>query len=73
MDITIYNRTNTSSEQWKPVFEKIAASAEKLLQLPSTYELSVTFVRSRTIHTINKEYRGIDRPTDVISFAVNVK
>lgn len=71
MDITIYNRTNTSAEQWEPVFKKIAASAEKLLQLPSTYEISVTFVRSRTIHTINKKYRGIDRPTDVISFAVN--
>ncbi|MCF0114831.1 MAG: rRNA maturation RNase YbeY, partial [Erysipelotrichaceae bacterium] len=32
--------------------------------------LSVIFVRSRTIHTINRDYRGIDRPTDVISFAL---
>ena len=29
----------------------------------------MTFVRSRAIHQINRDYRGIDRPTDVISFA----
>jgi len=30
---------------------------------------SVIFVDRDTIHKINKEYRGIDRETDVISFA----
>lgn len=30
---------------------------------------SVIFVDRNTIHEINKEYRGIDRETDVISFA----
>ena len=40
------------------------------MKLDEDYEISVTFVRSRTIHTINRDYRGIDRPTDVISFAI---
>lgn len=31
--------------------------------------LSVTFVDNKFIHKMNKEYRGVDRPTDVISFA----
>lgn len=31
--------------------------------------LSVTFVNNEFIHQINREYRQIDRPTDVISFA----
>lgn len=31
--------------------------------------ISVTFTDNRYIHEINKEYRHIDRPTDVISFA----
>ena len=33
--------------------------------------ISVTFMQSDAIHIINRDYRGIDRPTDVISFAVN--
>ena len=31
--------------------------------------VSVSLVDNRYIHRINKKYRGIDRPTDVISFA----
>ena len=69
MEITYINRTNENIDSWKPLFRKIAASAEKVLQLPDDYEISVTFVRSVTIHRINRDYRGIDRPTDVISFA----
>lgn len=32
--------------------------------------LNVIIIDNEKIHTINKEYRGIDRPTDVISFAL---
>ena len=69
MEITYINRTNENIDSWKPLFRKIAASAENVLQLPDDYEISVTFVRSVTIHRINRDYRGIDPPTDVISFA----
>jgi probable rRNA maturation factor len=31
---------------------------------------NVIIVNNEKIHEINKEYRGIDRPTDVISFAL---
>ena len=31
---------------------------------------SVIIIDNERIHEINKEYRGIDRPTDVISFAL---
>ena len=31
---------------------------------------NIIIVDSETIHSINKEYRGVDRPTDVISFAL---
>ena len=33
-------------------------------------EFSVIIVDNKKIHEINKQYRGIDRPTDVISFAL---
>ena len=70
MEITYYNRTNQNIDGWKPFFAEIAQSCEKELELQDGLEISVTFVRSRTMHRINLEYRGIDRPTDVISFAI---
>ena len=32
------------------------------------FEVNVTICDDETIHQINKEHRGIDRPTDVLSF-----
>ncbi|MBO2943254.1 rRNA maturation RNase YbeY [Paenibacillus sp. F411] len=34
-------------------------------------EVDLTFVDNEQIHALNKEYRGIDRPTDVLSFAMH--
>ncbi|MBE6122683.1 MAG: rRNA maturation RNase YbeY [Solobacterium sp.] len=70
MEITIINRTNADVSRYEEQFAKIAENARKVLDLDSDYQISVTFVRSVTIHKINRDYRGIDRPTDVISFAV---
>jgi probable rRNA maturation factor len=33
-------------------------------------EVELSLVNSKQIHQINKEYRGIDKPTDVLSFPV---
>lgn len=34
-------------------------------------EVSITLTNNEYIHELNKQYRGIDRPTDVLSFALN--
>ena len=70
MEITLINRTNAEISQFEEMFHQVASSAEKKLSLEDDNTVSVTFVRSRTIHTINRDYRGIDRPTDVITFAI---
>ena len=31
--------------------------------------LTITFIRDRAMRRLNRDYRGIDRPTDVLSFA----
>lgn len=36
-----------------------------------TAEVSVTLTNNAYIHKLNKQYRNIDRPTDVLSFALN--
>ncbi|WP_149093288.1 rRNA maturation RNase YbeY [Paenibacillus terrae] len=33
-------------------------------------EVALTFVNDEQIHELNRNYRGIDRPTDVLSFAM---
>ena len=50
---------------------KIREAIEKTLlhesfDYPS--EVSVTLCSAEYIHALNKEYRGVDRPTDVLSF-----
>lgn len=51
------------------IIQKITRTVVKLEHLKSNHIVSFIFVHDDEIHKINKEYRNIDRPTDVISFA----
>ncbi|SMO50194.1 rRNA maturation RNase YbeY [Melghirimyces algeriensis] len=54
----------SSAKVWVEKCLKEVAEAEKLPQS----EVSVTFVDNEEIHRLNREYRQVDRPTDVLSF-----
>lgn len=48
---------------------KYAVESEELLNLDEDRcEISVSFVGLDEIHDLNREYRAVDRPTDVLSF-----
>ena len=70
MDIAIFDETNRVERTYLNLIEQLIVSASKKLELGSNFEMSVTIVDNNRIHEINREYRKIDRPTDVISFAI---
>ena len=53
-------------------FKEILKEAVKVLEIENDVSLSLTICLSDYIHDLNKEYRGIDRETDVLSFAIVV-
>ena len=69
-NVEIFNETDeeiSDLEIIKPLLE----FARKKENLEDTeLEFSVIIVDNERIHEINREYRNIDRPTDVISFAL---
>lgn len=70
MDIAIYDETDRTNQKHMDLIEQVIISAAKELKLEDNFEVSITIVDNNRIHEINKEYRSIDRPTDVISFAI---
>ncbi len=69
MELYINNTLDIDLINYEPIFTRLVKKTFKILSLNDNIVCSVTFVDVDTIHKINKEYRNIDRPTDVISFA----
>ena len=51
--------------------KRAAAAALKAEGVTVPCELDVTLTDDAIIHTINREQRGVDRPTDVLSFPID--
>lgn len=49
----------------------VLRKAAEVYGLDDTAEVSVVFCDDAHIHELNRTYRGVDRPTDVLSFALN--
>ena len=66
--IEIFNQTNEEIKELETV-EKVLYSAMEKENLTDT-SFNLIIVDNSYIHNLNKEYRGIDRETDVITFAL---
>ncbi|AOV07886.1 rRNA maturation RNase YbeY [Sporosarcina ureilytica] len=70
LQLDINDETNKISDTIEELVTKLlnhAASEEGIVE---EAEVSVTFMTDEDIQEVNANYRGIDAPTDVISFAL---
>lgn len=70
LDIDFLDETDEMNDESIKQIQELLNFAQKKLEITESCELSVTFVNNDRIQEINREYRGKDQPTDVISFAM---
>lgn len=71
MELEFENRMDPSYDGYEEKYFAIMEKAFSLLGVVTNYEVDVSLVDEPTIHQINRDYRNVDRVTDVISFAFN--
>ncbi|MDD3027693.1 MAG: rRNA maturation RNase YbeY [Erysipelotrichaceae bacterium] len=70
IDLALINQTEKIKEDYSKDLHDIVAKTCEILDIDEDLELSCIIVSTDKIHEINKEYRHLDKPTDVISFAL---
>ncbi len=69
MEIDIYNETKENLEEELKTVHEVLVHGLKKLNIDEAI-FNVIIVNNDYIHKLNKEYRNIDRETDVITFAL---
>ena len=64
-----FNSAFEGFDEYEDIYLSLLEKTFKHLHLKCDPILSVSFVDNEFIHKMNHEYRGVDRATDVISFA----
>jgi len=70
MNIYMTDENNRLTEEQQQLVESILIYTAEQEEVDPNSELSVTFVSNDEIQEINREWRGKDQATDVISFAM---
>ena len=69
LKVTISNKQKTPiDEQMRAVVRSCCAQVLSDEKIDFDCEVTVTFVDDKRIHEMNREFRSVDRPTDVLSF-----
>ena len=72
MNINInYENEAFVNADYEKVIERVCQEAAIVYGLGANAEISILLCHNEYIHQLNKQYRQIDRPTDVLSFALN--
>lgn len=66
-----YEDDSLRSEQNEAVIRRVCDEVGRVYGPEELWEMSVLLCDNKRIHELNREYRHIDRPTDVLSFALN--
>ena len=61
----------TITEDMKNLIEKSIKAVLKVEELDDDVEVSVSFVGDDEIRDLNRDYRGVDKSTDVLSFPMD--
>ena len=69
IELDFINQGPKAYDEYEQVFKDLSEKVFTHFQLKEEYLVDVNVVDNQFIHKINREYRGVDRPTDVISFA----
>lgn len=70
IDFALVNEVEGFDKDYQQIYLEIIKETVNQLEIDEDLELSCILVDDQKIHEINKEYRNIDRSTDVISFAL---
>ena len=54
--------------EYEPIIQKVINEAIDYEECPYECEINLVLTDNSEIHKVNKEFRNIDRPTDVLSF-----
>ena len=71
MEVVFDNPYGKDFDWLEERYTESAKVAFSYLNIKENYEVDVSLVDDETIHQVNRDYRNVDRVTDVISFAFN--
>ena len=69
MEIGLFNQTSQTLDEYLDIIRNVLEYGLKKLDVTDV-SFNVIFVDNNYIHELNKNYRNIDRETDVITFAL---